>query len=762
MRLENQKQSNVLATGPANKSIGMSLDLDSAQVLMQMLSKNLYSDAIGSTVRECASNALDSHRRAGVNKPILVSLVRNDSNNYEFSVEDFGIGLDANDVEKIISKYGKSTKRDSDTELGMMGLGFKAPLAYASSFYFRCRKDGVERKYMMYEGEDTNTIDLIYEKPTTEGNGVKVIIPIKWGDRWDFTSKIKEQLAYFEHVYFNVDDVDNNFVIHRSNLFQFSELSSDSYLHVCLDDVYYPLDFQKLGIDKIEIPVGLRLNLTDGVFPTPNREALRYTPEAKAAILEKITRFANVMTQRYNQSVTVNSDVYAVLKYYTSSSRYIKMFGQEFDYNQLAAFATAMIATPKIPGVNTLELHTLDKYTFGSLLNNYRRSYKYENGRMYEIKRDDSWTARVEWDAKGKRHYLLNGDMRGHKKAYLRELAEDHEDRSVYFIKERTKQSTRMQLKGSKGYKELLKLNNYPKDQWRTVIKEWQHIESLLLADVIDADAIVVPQDWIDARKKSKVAKMKATKAAKGAKLEGDFNCKMADNLLRYNDGRNCKFVAGRLNTKDIEEGSTVYVYTHHDNFMVLDKMYEDTKKLDIKYITLSQRELKIIEDSGETIDNLVSYDDFVKGHELFVKIVTAVRIHRFSKNYDAVFDKRRYIKEVNAELAENLEDLSKYRSDYLYPGKYTNFSDLDALVNIATENELFNTKFYDLQEAVAQTLRTHYYFNTLAKVMSYQHHSGEILDCMAQLMTCNGLEVNEDYEYHYLKKALKDSEETE
>ena len=46
----------------------MSLDMDSAQVLMQMLSKNLYSDAIGSTIRECASNALDSHRRAGVDK----------------------------------------------------------------------------------------------------------------------------------------------------------------------------------------------------------------------------------------------------------------------------------------------------------------------------------------------------------------------------------------------------------------------------------------------------------------------------------------------------------------------------------------------------------------------------------------------------------------------------------------------------------------------------------------------------------------------
>lgn len=122
MILEKQSQSLIYETGAAKDSIGMSLDLDSAQVLMQMLSKNLYSDSIGSTIRECASNALDSHRRAGVTDPIVVSLTQAiGSSNYEFSVEDFGIGLDADDVEKIISKYGKSTKRNSTTELGMMG-----------------------------------------------------------------------------------------------------------------------------------------------------------------------------------------------------------------------------------------------------------------------------------------------------------------------------------------------------------------------------------------------------------------------------------------------------------------------------------------------------------------------------------------------------------------------------------------------------------------------------------------------------------------
>jgi DNA topoisomerase VI subunit B len=122
MIIEKQTNAIIQEEGETRDSIGMSLDLDSAQILMQMLSKNLYSDAIGSTIRECASNALDSHRRAGVTKPIIVSFKPNERDNYEFSVEDFGIGLDADDVKNIISKYGKSTKRNSDTELGMMGL----------------------------------------------------------------------------------------------------------------------------------------------------------------------------------------------------------------------------------------------------------------------------------------------------------------------------------------------------------------------------------------------------------------------------------------------------------------------------------------------------------------------------------------------------------------------------------------------------------------------------------------------------------------
>ena len=104
---------------------------------------------------------------------------------------------------------------------------------------------------------------------------------------------LKEQLCYFENVYFDVKEIDNNFTIHRSEYYQWSELCEVEEMHVCLDDVYYPIDWKKLDIDRIRMPLGVRFSLTDGLYPTPNREALRYTAEAKEVIKARITDVAN-------------------------------------------------------------------------------------------------------------------------------------------------------------------------------------------------------------------------------------------------------------------------------------------------------------------------------------------------------------------------------------------------------------------------------------------------------------------------------------
>ncbi len=769
MRLEKQKQAHVLYSGQKNESIGMSLDMDSAQVLMQMLSKNLYSDAIGSTVRECASNALDSHRRAGVNKPIVVSLVMNNSNNWEFSVEDFGTGLDHDDVENIISKYGKSTKRNSDTELGMMGLGFKAPLAYASSFYFTCRKDGMERKYMMYEGEETNTIDLISEVNTGMSNGVKVTVPIKWGDKSDFLKKIKQQLAYFEDVYFNVDDVDNNFTIHRSKLFQFSELAEDDKLHICLDNVYYPLDFDKLGVETIYMPVGLRFSLTDGLFPTPNRESLIYTKETKSKILKKLSEFSNYYVEKYNSSVVDSDDVHAFLNYYYADTRNIDLFGKKFNLNSLKAYITIPFAKPKLEGVDTWDISTFAKHEFHYILGEHTCSHRYENGRMYNVK-DNHWGKNVNWSDIGSYQFRMQDPMRGHKKAYLRELSQDLIDndknnlRRVTFIRKKKEYPLRSPLTGSSStdnYYDILKLTNYPKHQWRGVIKDFQHVASLLLKSIKDADTIEVPQDWIDDRKANTVSKMRATKAAKGEKVAGDFNCKVAEDLLRYNDGRNCKFVSHRINIESVEEGSATYVYTHHDDYMKLDNLYEDTKRMPIKYLTFSQRELDALEKSPK-IDNLVSYDDFIKGDNMFIKYMTALCCWRFIQKGDIsdIFDKNYLIGKVKSKLSNKLTKISEYQKLYISGGRYQSYTNGLKLLEDAEANNLYNAEIYDLIEELDAFFREHTYVNTMATCLnggSYRQDS--ILDCLAQLFKCNGIPINAHYEFIKDRKEIQEQE---
>lgn len=121
MILEQTKQAEVLSLGD-NDSIEMSIDMSNMKLLMEMFSRNIYSDAIGSTVRETVSNALDSSRRAGTNEPVIVSLNSISTGEYEYSVEDFGLGLDDKEVQNTISKYMASTKRGDNLELGMYGI----------------------------------------------------------------------------------------------------------------------------------------------------------------------------------------------------------------------------------------------------------------------------------------------------------------------------------------------------------------------------------------------------------------------------------------------------------------------------------------------------------------------------------------------------------------------------------------------------------------------------------------------------------------
>ena len=751
MILEKQTESTIIEEGTSQESIGMSLDLDSAQILMQMLSKNLYSDDIGSTIRECASNALDSHRRAGVHMPIIVSFKAASSGNYEFTVEDFGVGLDADDVKNIISKYGKSTKRDSANELGMMGLGFKAPLAYSSSFYFICRKDGVERKYMMYEGEDVNTIDLLYEEPTSEGNGVKVIIPVKYVDNYQFKEKIKEQLCYFESVYFDVPEdssITNGFVIARHEHFQFSELCDNSYLHVCLDNVYYPLDFVKLGISDIRFPIALRFSLSDGIYPTPNREALRYTKEAKEIILEKLKTVANYYVEKYNSQIDAGTDIKSVINYFQSTCRYVQLGnGTNRDISPFTKYATTPLAGPKIEGLELYDVVELHKNTNNYWLSEYSAKFMLRNDRMFNADKGYNYEFSLNHIAQGRTTvYVYTGKLSQMKKDYIKSLHKSNDYVALVKYESPLKLGKAAKF-DSHSYMHILGLNKYPKSEWRTRIKDYQHVIGLLTENFIDLDAIEVPEVFIQAKQAARIkSSVTATTSHKRLKIKGEIVGKKAVALQRYVEGKNCKFDSQLYKLEDLESAKHLKIYSKHADAMKLDGLYEAKNKQRIELITFSDRELKIV-DSLTEVHNIMSMEEFMEGKNApFKRIITSYIIHKFVQKYAHVFNKRDIIGFVSSDLRKRMETLSEYKSKNYNGNTYPKGSELElyeAMLEVAAENKLFDMNVYPELLELEQIFDRLPFLSPICRSMGYFGAEDPMVNVLSDLFKYHKYKVN-------------------
>ena len=734
MILEKQKEANVLNDGQIQESIGMSLDLDSAQILMQMLSKNLYSDDIGSAIRECASNALDSHRRAGVDTPIIVSLKASTNSNYEFCVEDFGIGLDADDVRNIISKYGKSTKRNSATELGMMGLGFKAPLAYSSSFYFVCRKEGMERKYMMYEGEDTNTIDLLYEKETIEINGVKIIIPVKYTDVWQFKKKIKEQLCYFESVYFDVPEdpsITNDFIISRHEDFQFSEMSTDTNMHICLDNVYYPMDFEKLGLQRFSFPIALRFSLSDGLFPTPNRESLRYTQEAKQIITDKLTKVSDYFITKYNDSIAEDSDLGSMINFLEGSGAYINMGdGYKHDIKPFSKFSAIQLQTPKLKGLKVLNFASLYKNVKSSLLTQaFPSKFALRHKRMQNSDKNYVYGYSLRELFNENTHvYIYKDKVSALTKDYLRATCKESDHNFLVKASEPLKLGTAAKFR-SYTYYHLLNLGSVPKSKWRDVIKEFQYVMSLIEEKFIDLDALEVPQEFIDSKKKQKV--INATIAGvKRTKLKGEILGKKGVEIYRYNSGKNCKFESQIYKLEDLHKFKGLRVYANHEDSAKLDVLYGMMGKQKMEVVTFSTREMKIVDQLK--IHNLIPYEKFMEGKTApFKRMATSLLIYQLINQYSYVFSKINVVKFVSTDLSDKLETLLNYKKLNFMQSSMDLSNDILAIAN---EHNLFDPAIYSEYLEMMVILEKLSFLNPLCSRVAYCSPEDPIINVISDL----------------------------
>lgn len=168
--------------------------------MFEILYSKIYTYKIDAIVRELAANAYDSHVEAG-QKDVPFNVVLPNPMYPYFEIEDFGIGMDNDDVMEIYTSYGTSTKTQTNDLIGGLGLGSKTPFAYTDMFTIRARKNLVERTYTAYIGADGRpTVSMLNEKPTDQHNGVQIKIPVKSGDMGSFKASCEFILSLYDPV----------------------------------------------------------------------------------------------------------------------------------------------------------------------------------------------------------------------------------------------------------------------------------------------------------------------------------------------------------------------------------------------------------------------------------------------------------------------------------------------------------------------------------------------------------------------------------
>ena len=144
-----------------------------------------YSNPYLAALREYTSNARDSHREAGITRPIEVTL----PNQYSpaLIIEDFGLGLTREQL-KGYGQFGKSSKRDSNDYTGGFGLGSKSALAMSAQFTVTAVKDGKRNTVIIHRAENgAPVMGFPFPEQDAPGvpNGVKVTIPTSEASRFE-------------------------------------------------------------------------------------------------------------------------------------------------------------------------------------------------------------------------------------------------------------------------------------------------------------------------------------------------------------------------------------------------------------------------------------------------------------------------------------------------------------------------------------------------------------------------------------------------
>lgn len=283
------------------ESIGMSIDQGALSHIMSVLT-DLYSDPELAVIREYATNAYDAHVEAGIRRPIEVTLPS--ALSPFFKVRDFGTGLSVEDIREIYSRYGTSTKRESNDVVGMLGLGCKSALTYADQFTVTSTKANRTIQVLVSRDEDgSGSMTIVSDGPAEGEQGTEVIVPAKRHNAFD--NKATTFFSFWQEgtVLVNGERPSRVDGLWLSDKILLTKDTDDDY--VVMGNVAYPFLEEGDGdrYSRHDIRYGDYSNrfhlvafvdIGEVVF-TPSRESLQATKQTKTTLAELRNEVARLL-----------------------------------------------------------------------------------------------------------------------------------------------------------------------------------------------------------------------------------------------------------------------------------------------------------------------------------------------------------------------------------------------------------------------------------------------------------------------------------
>jgi hypothetical protein len=166
------------ATAINNSGLGVNrFNLVMTPEVFKVFYSSLYEDKELAVLRELVSNGDDGHTAAGV-KGVPVTIHLPTDLVPELVIIDQGIGMSLEDIQSTYTTYGKSTKRDSNDEIGGFGYGAKSPFAISQSFTVQSTKNGITTTFVNFIDDDGPNYTVVSSLHTGQPSGTTVRVPV--------------------------------------------------------------------------------------------------------------------------------------------------------------------------------------------------------------------------------------------------------------------------------------------------------------------------------------------------------------------------------------------------------------------------------------------------------------------------------------------------------------------------------------------------------------------------------------------------------